>query len=195
MKTLLTAGACAVAALWGPWPLDAAAQAAGPATLILAQSQIVFVSRQMGVPVEGTFRRFDAQIALDPRKPETGKASFGIDMGSATLGIADTDAELARSAWFDVARFPRATFQSSAIRALGAGKFEVVGKLDLKGRVQDMVVPVLIAQSGAHSAAIGSFTLRRLDYKIGEGEWADASLVANDVQVKFKLALTGMAPL
>lgn len=116
-------------------------------------------------------------------------------MGSATLGIADTDAELARSAWFDVARFPRATFQSSAIRALGAGKFEVVGKLDLKGRVQDMVVPVLIAQSGAHSAAIGSFTLRRLDYKIGEGEWADASLVANDVQVKFKLALTGMAPL
>jgi polyisoprenoid-binding protein YceI len=32
--------------------------------LLPAQSEIVFVSKQMGVPVEGRFKRFDAQIQL-----------------------------------------------------------------------------------------------------------------------------------
>ncbi|OYU92416.1 MAG: polyisoprenoid-binding protein, partial [Burkholderiales bacterium PBB5] len=46
-----------------------------------------------------------------------------------------------------------------------------------------------------NSTATGSFALKRLAFKIGEGEWADTSMVADDVTVKFKLALTGMAPL
>ena len=49
--------------------------------------------------------------------------------------------------------------------------------------------------AGPASTAVGSFTLKRLDFKIGDGEWADTSMVANDVTVKFKLALSGMAPL
>jgi polyisoprenoid-binding protein YceI len=35
--------------------------------------------------------------------------------------------------------------------------------------------------------------IKRLDFKIGEGDWADTSMVANDVQVKFKLQLNGVA--
>ena len=34
-----------------------------------SQSEIVFVSKQMGVPVEGRFKTFDAQISFDPAKP------------------------------------------------------------------------------------------------------------------------------
>jgi hypothetical protein len=37
--------------------------------------------------------------------------------------------------------------------------------------------------------------MKRLTYKIGEGEWADTSMVADPVQVKFKLALTGIGKL
>ena len=47
-----------------------------------AQSEIAFVSRQMGVPVEGKFKRWDAQLAFDPKKPEAGKVSFSIDTGA-----------------------------------------------------------------------------------------------------------------
>ena len=36
----------------------------------------------------------------------------------------------------------------------------------------------------------GEFTAAA--FKIGENEWADTSMVADDVQVKFKLALTGV---
>ena len=100
-----------------------------------------------------------------------------------------------KATWFNVAKFPQATFQSSSIKALGGGKFEVRGKLVIKGSTQDAVVPVTVTQAGAASTASGAFTIKRLDFKIGEAEWADTSMVANEVQVKFKLALTGLAPL
>ncbi len=160
--------------------------------LLPAQSEITFVSKQMGVPVEGHFKKFDAQIAFDPAKPEASKIAFTIDIASATLGMPEADAELPKATWFNTAKFPQATFQSSAIKSLGGGKFEVTGKLAIKGNSHDAVVPVTLAQSGANTIASGAWTIKRLVYKIGENEWADTSMVADEVQVKFKLALSGV---
>jgi polyisoprenoid-binding protein YceI len=173
----------------------AAAPAVRAQQVVPASSEIAFVSKQMGVAVEGKFKRWSAQITLDPKKPEAGKVAFTIDTGSASFGVPETDAEVGKAPWFNAAKFPQAAFTSSAIKALGGGRFEVRGKLTVKGVAQDAVVPVAVTQSGAASTATGAFTIKRLDFKIGEGEWADTSMVANDVPVKFKLALTGLAPL
>jgi len=173
----------------------APALAQAPAKLVPAQSEVTFVTKQMGVPVDGRFKKFDAQISLDPKKPEAGSVAFSIDTGSATLGVPESDAEMPKANWFNVAKFPQATFKSTAIKGLGNGTFEVAGKLEIKGSVRDVVVPVQITQSGGNSTAIGSFLLKRLDFKIGEAEWADTTVVANDVTVKFKLALTGLGAL
>jgi polyisoprenoid-binding protein YceI len=175
--------------------LGSPAFAQSAAKLVPAQSEIVFVSKQMGVPVEGKFRKFDAQVSLDPKQPETGKVVLTIDVGSASLGVPETDAELPKAPWFNMPRFPQASFRSNAIKGTGGGKFEVKGTLDIKGNAREIVVPVALAQQGGASTATGNFTIKRLDFKIGEGEWTDTSMVANDVQVKFKLALTGVAPL
>ena len=166
-----------------------------PARLVPAQSEITFQIKQSGVPVEGRFTRFDAQVVLDPKAPQTGSVTVSIDTASATVGFAESDAELPRPAWFAAQKFPRAVFQSSAIKGLGGGRFQAVGKLSLKGTSQDLVVPVTIAQAGAVSTASGEFVVKRLDFKIGENEWADVSLVANDVRVRFKLVLSGLGPL
>ena len=168
---------------------------AKPAQLVAAGSEIAFTTKQMGVPVEGKFDRFSAQITLDPKKPETGSVVFSIDTGSARFGSAELDAEVPKPTWLNVPRFPQASFASSAIKAAGAGKFEVIGKLSIKGLVRDVVVPVQITQAGGTSTASGAFSIKRLDFKVGEAEWADTSMLANDVQVRFKLALTGLAPL
>ncbi|MGA0612525.1 YceI family protein [Caldimonas sp. KR1-144] len=192
MKTLSTALlALAAAGLLAATP--AGAQTA--ARLVPAQSDVSFSIKQMGVPVDGKFRKFDAQVSLDPKKPEAGKVAFTIDIASATMGNPESDAELPKAPWFNTAKFPQATFQSTSIKALGGGKFEVAGKLGIKGAAKDVTVPVTLAQSGATSTATGAFAIKRLDFKIGEGEWTDTSMVANDVQVKFKLVLTGIAPL
>ena len=179
------------------WPLMVAlaismVSAQADQKLIPAGSEIVFVSKQMGVPVEGKFKRFDAQVAFDPAKPEAGKVALTIDVLSATLGAPEADAELPKATWFNATKFAQATFQSTGIKALGAGKFEVAGKLAIKGISRDMVVPVQLTAAGATTVATGSFTIKRLAFKIGENEWADTSTVADDVQVKFKLTLSGV---
>jgi polyisoprenoid-binding protein YceI len=181
------------AALLAAGAATGAAQA--PARLQPAQSEVTFVTRQMGVPVEGKFRTFDATLELDPKKPESGSASVQINMLSALLGVPEADMELPKSTWFDVAKFPEATFRSTAIKGLGNGKFVVNGKLTIKSIVRDLVVPVTITQSGGASTATGTFIVKRLDFTIGQGEWTDTTVVANDVQVKFKLTFTGLAPL
>ncbi len=173
----------------------AAATTAAAPKLVPAQSDIAFTFRQMGVPVDGHFKKFDAQLAFDPKNAAAGKVSLSIELGSATLGDAATDAELVKPEWFNVKKVPTATFQSTSLKALGGGKFEAAGKLTIKGQVKDVVVPVALAQAGGTTTATGAFAIKRLDFNIGEGEWKDTSIVANDVQVKFKLAITGMAPL
>ena len=172
----------------------AAAWAADP-TVVTSQSEIAFTSKQMGVPVDGHFKQWTAQLAFDPKKPETGKVSFTIQTGSASFGAKETDAEVPKPEWFNVAKFPQASFQSTAIKAVAAGKYEVSGKLVIKGASKDVVVPVALTQAGPATTATGSFTIKRLDFKIGEGDWSDTSMVANDVVVRFKLSITGMAKL
>ena len=182
--------ACGAASLAGT-ALPALAQQA----LVPAQSQITFVSTQMGVPVEGRFKTFDAQVAFDPKQPEAARIAFTIDMASATLDIPETDAELAKPDWFDSKKHPKASFNSKSVKALGSGRFDVTGPLQIKAKTHDVVVPVSIAQSGATTTATGSLTIKRLDYSIGDGDWKDTSMVADPVQIKFKLVLTGVPAL
>ncbi|MEQ1535308.1 MAG: YceI family protein [Burkholderiaceae bacterium] len=189
----VVAASLAAAALLVTQP--AIAQVAAQQKLSPAQSEVGFQFKQMGVPVDGKFTKFDAQVSFDAAKLTTSKVNFTVDIASATLGDKATDAELPKATWFNTAKFPQATFASSSIKALGAGKFEVAGKLSIKGVAQDVVVPVTMTQAAAVTTAVGTFPMKRLTYKIGEGEWADTSMVADPVQVKFKLALTGVGKL
>ena len=182
-KTTAVAAALGVAAISN---LALADQA-----LVPAQSAVNFEAKQMGVPLKGHFKKFDAKIAFDAAKPEASKIHFSIDTGSATMGAKETDAELPKADWFNVAKFPQATFDSSAVKALGGGKFQVDGTLTVKGNAQKVSLPVTLTQSGATTTATGTLPLKRLTFKIGDGDWKDTSMVADEVTVQFKLALTG----
>jgi len=164
-------------------------------TLVSGKSEISFVSHQMGVPVAGSFRNFDAQVIFDPANPQNGRFTIGVDIGSVQLPTNDAMQEVVRPDWFDAPHFPRAVFQSSGIRVLERGRYEISGRLSIKGRAQDVVVAVAIEQSGGLTVATGALVVQRLAFAIGEGEWADTSLVADDVQIRFRLALTGIGPI
>lgn len=163
--------------------------------LLPAQSDIAFVSKQMGATVEGHFRKFDAQIAFDPKKPETSRIAFTVDLASASLGAPELEAEVAKAEWFNTKAFPQATFQSSTIKATGPGKFDITGKLSIKGNSQEVTVPVILTQAGGNTTASGGFVIKRLEFHIGDGDWKDPSLVANEVQVRLKLVLSGVGAL
>ncbi len=186
----------ALAALVAAAPLaHAQGRAPAAAQLVPASSEIVFTTTPMGVPVEGRFGKFGATVALDPKKPETGRVALTIDTGSARFGTPELDGEIGKPVWLATAKFPQASFQSTKVSAAGAGRFDVAGRLTIKGATQDVVVPVTVTQSGGTSTASGSFRIKRLAFKVGDGEWADSSMLADEVQIRFKLALTGLPPL
>ena len=163
--------------------------------LVLAQSELGFTSTQMGVPVNGRFRTFEAQVSLDPRKPADASINLRIDLRTASLGAAETEAELAGAEWFNSKAFTHATFASSSVKSLGGGRFDAIGKLTIKGIARDVSVPFALAQTAGNTTATGSFVIERLAFNIGDGAWKDTSIVANPVTVKFKFVLTGMPPL
>jgi polyisoprenoid-binding protein YceI len=172
--------------------LAAAAPMAAAQKVDPAASELVFVTQQMGVPIEGRLELWAAQVALDPGKPESGQLGLTIQMDSVAFAAPEVTVEARRAVWLDTAKFPQAVFRSTAIRAAGGGQYEMSGHLTLKGETHDVTVPVSLAQSGANATASGSFTLKRSDFHIGEGESADASLVGHEVQVRFRLALSGL---
>lgn len=157
-------------------------------TVVPGGSEIAFTTRQMGVPVEGRFTAWQAQLRFDPRNPAAGSVSFDIETGSASFGAAETETEVKKPDWFHVVKFPRASFRSTAIKAAGPGRYEVAGQLTIKGRAREVTVPVTL--NGA--IASGSFAIKRLAFDIGSGDWADTSMVADEVQVRFKLQLAGL---
>ena len=179
MKTLVAAMLAAILAL----------PAAGQQKIIPEKSFIRFAFTQMNVDVEGKFRKFDATIAFDPAKPEATKAAFEVDVGSIDLGSDEGNTEARRKTWLNVEGFPKATFTAASVKALGGGKFEARGPLSIKGASREIVATFTVADANSIRTVNGQFPLKRLQYKIGEGEWADTDTVADDVLVKFRFAL------
>jgi polyisoprenoid-binding protein YceI len=158
--------------------------------VLIDKSEIRFVSKAMGASVEGRFRRWKANVDFRPNDLGKSKANLEVELASIDLASEATEAETRRAAWFDTAKYPVATFTSTAIRALGGDRYEIAGTLALKGVTKDIVVPVALRKDVAgNSVAEGQFTLKRLEFKIGEGEWSDANAVANDVVVRVRIVL------
>lgn len=160
-------------------------------TVLVEKSQITFTSKQMGVPVDGRFGKFAATLSFDPARPEAGKAQIEVDLASVDAGSKDANDEVVSKGWFNVREFPKARFVSTSVKALGNNRFEARGQMTIKGRTRDMTVPFSYKPDGAGSAATGVFEgvlpLQRTQFGIGEGAWADTSVVADEVPIKFRL--------
>jgi polyisoprenoid-binding protein YceI len=153
----------------------------------MSKSSVIATSKQMNVPTDGKFNKFTAQVSFDPAKPAAGSANLTIDTGSYDLGDDDYNKQVRGAEWFDAAKYPTATFVSSAIAPAGGNKFNVTGKLTIKGKSQNVTVPVTVTQAGATETFDGALPIKRSQYDIGTGEWKDTSIVADDVVIKFHI--------
>jgi polyisoprenoid-binding protein YceI len=154
------------------------------------KSSIAFTYKQMGVAVDGRFKRFSSQLSFDPAKPAAAKATFDVELASVDTGAPEGDDEVAGKPWFNTKAFPTARFVSGSVKALGGNKYEVAGQLSIKGKTQEVVVPATFTPQGNSGVFDGAFTIRRADFSIGEGSWAKFDIVANDVLVKFRITAT-----
>jgi polyisoprenoid-binding protein YceI len=152
-----------------------------------AKNAVTAVFKQMNVPVEGRFNRFNADVHFDPANVAAASAKIDVDVASFDIGSPEYNSEVAGDEWFDAAHFPHATFVSTRIQPAANGAFSVTGKLTIRGKTTDVVVPVQYHKDGANQVFDGALPVKRLVYGIGTGEWKDTSVVADDVQIKFHI--------
>ena len=151
------------------------------------KSQVGFRSKQMNVPVEGSFAKFTAQVAWNAAKPEASRAEVAVDLSSFDIGLDYVNEEAKGKDWFDVKSFPQAKFASTAVKAVGGGRYEAAGKLTIKGVARDVVASFGVKPEGAGLVFEGSLPIRRLQFRVGEGPWGDTSTVADEVEIRFRI--------
>jgi len=161
--------------------------AAGAAVLKTdpAKSTVTATFKQMNVPIDAKFKQFSASIDYDAAKPDASKASVEINIASFDLGDPEYNKEVTKKEWFNAAQFPKASFVSTSIKSAGAGKLTVMGKLTIKGKTADISFPLSVKSEGGKQIFDGALPIKRLAYNIGEGEWKDTSMVADEVVIKF----------
>lgn len=169
--------------------LPLAAAAAEFSVIVPEKSSVGFAVRQMGVPMDGRFAKFSAKIAFDPAHSAKTAAQIEVELASVDSGNGEADEEAKGRSWFNVKEFPTARFVSGSVRGLGGNRFEALGKMSIKGRTRDIVVPFGYRQEGALAVLEGTIPLQRLQYGLGEGAWADTATVADEVQLRFRFAL------
>ena len=162
---------------------------AAPLKVDTGKSTVSAVFKQLNVPVEAKFKKFTAQIDFDSAKPDAAKAGVDIDIASFDLGDAEYNKEVLKKEWFNAAQFPKASFVSSSIKAAAGApagtKYDVAGKLTIKGKTADVHFPLAVKKDGSSLVFDGAVPIKRLTFNIGEGEWKDTGMVADEVTIKF----------
>lgn len=161
-----------------------------PWTIDYPESSLTFTAMQSKQKVEGGFTHFTVDVELDPAAPEKGHIKAVVEMKSVTANTRERRQALPQREWFDVAKFPQATFESTSITKTADDRFEARGQLSIKGVVQEVVLPFTLRPEGEKTRAEGHFIVQRDYFHVGIGEWESEQWVAFPVTVAFSLLAT-----
>ncbi|WP_226501631.1 YceI family protein [Pseudomonas sp. MWU16-30322] len=162
------------------------AQAAEYNRVNTTASQINFTYHQMGKQVYGTFGKFEATLQFNSEDLAHARTTLHIDLSSINAGSDDANTELVKPAWFDTQRFPFAVFESTGFTQVEPNRYLLTGELTVKGKTRQVQVPVQLKPDSAIGIFDGELVLKRDDFALGAGEWAD-SIVSNEIDIKFKV--------
>ena len=136
---------------------------------------ITFKVKHLGYSwLQGRFDRFSGNFDYDASDPSNNRVQVEIDVASLDSNQAERDKHLRSPRFFDVKKFPRATFVSNSWEDLGNGKATLKGKFTLRGVTKEISIDV--NQIGAGKDPWGGFrrgfegttTLHLSDYKMKE---------------------------
>ncbi|WHZ19689.1 MAG: hypothetical protein OJF55_001838 [Rhodanobacteraceae bacterium] len=154
-----------------------------------AHSTLTFTNTYQGVAYTGQFRRFTAKIEYDPADLAHAKFDVEIDVASLDTQNSERDHAALGTDFLDTAKFPRAHFVTRSFRKAANGEVQADGKLTLRGVSKPVVLNVSFVPHGDTATLDVSAQLKRLDFGIGTGQWADPSMIGNGVTVHGHLLL------
>ena len=155
-----------------------------------ASSSIAYTGVHAGVPFEGHFSSWRADIRFDPEDLEHSSATVTIDMRSASDGVALHDQSLPQEEWFDVAHHPTATFRTTSIQSRGSGSYEARGALTIKDRAINLNLPFTLSITGSRAVMDGTARINRADADLGMASDPGGDFVSRDVGVRVHVEAT-----
>ena len=163
-------------------------------TLEPASSLLRFTFEQAGANNTGRFGKYTADVTFAQDNLAASKIDVSIDIASLDTGDKERDDTLKSADLFDPTKFPKARFVSSKITTVGAGRYEAQGKLTVRNVTKDIKLPITFQTKDEKGKQMGfltgRYTLKRLEYGVGQGEWKSLEWVKDDVIVTFSLKLT-----
>ena len=184
-----------IGSLWIPASATAATWELDP-----AHSGIEFSVRHMMVStVKGRFEKVKGTVELDEKDVTKSTVEVTIDLASVSTNEPKRDSHLKSPDFFDVAKFPTATFKSTKVQKAGKNKLKVTGDLSLHGVTKPVVLEVE-GPTDAFKTPFGT-TVRgvratgkidRKDFEIGWNKVLDNGgvMVGNEVSLDLNAELT-----
>ncbi|AGP33303.1 hypothetical protein BE04_27235 [Sorangium cellulosum] len=158
------------------FPIDAAASTVG------------FVGSKVTGKHEGKFEKVSGSITLAGGKAAGGKLSIEADTASVKTDAEKLDGHLKSADFFDVEKFPKASFTSTEIKAGGdnGATHTVTGELDLHGVKKTITFPATISEGADAVSGSAEFVINRKDFGIVYPGKQD-DLIRDDVLLKLSL--------
>ena len=151
-------------------------------------STLGFSGKYQGEAFNGQFPGFVTALSFDPAKLAGAKLDVTIPLATATTRNADYDGELRGASFFNSKKFPQARYSATRFRALGGNRYAADGTLSLRG-LSKPVSLTFTWTPGAKPVLAGTAVVKRLDFGVGTGDWADISVIPNDIKVSTKVLL------
>jgi polyisoprenoid-binding protein YceI len=153
-----------------------------------AASRVGFTGAKVTGAHEGSFPAFTGTIDLDPARVENSRIAVDIDTTSVTTDTDRLTTHLKSPDFFDVARFPRATFTSTAIAPGGpnGATHTITGNLALHGVTRSISFPATVAVTAAEVTATAEFVINRREYGIVYAGMPD-NLIRDDVAMHLNI--------
>ncbi len=183
-----TATATATAAAAAPSVASIPAKGADAVELDAA-STFQFTGSKVTGKHEGKFEKFSGWVELAKGKPEGGKLAVIVEMASVKSDDEKLTGHLMAPDFFDVAKFPKATFESTEIVKKAGEKgatHQITGNLDFHGVKKSISFPAKITETAKDVTADAEFVILRKDFNIvypGKAE----DLIRDEVVLKLHL--------
>ena len=168
-----------------------AAPVAGEKYLITPEnSKIEFVGAKVTGKHDGSFKKFSGAIDW-AGQPEKSRVSITMDVDSLTTDTPDLTKHLKTPDFFDAAKYPKSTFESTEIKTGGekGASHTITGNLNLHGVTKSITFPATIAVNSGAITVDSSFALNRKDFGINYAGAAD-NLIRDDVLLKLSVRAT-----
>lgn len=162
--------------------------------MVPEESKLKFVALQNSAPVEGAFKKFTTEIRFDPNNLDNSSIRADVDMASVFTEYPEVATNLVGTDWFDVKKFPKASFRTLQIKNLPARDnddrlyYYADAELTLRDKTVPVTINFILERLDANGAvASGRVSLKRREFGVGQGDWAKTDTVDDVVSVSFRV--------